>query len=341
MSFFINFICRINPCNPNFLLDRAQETILAGDIGGTNTRFTIYQVNRDDPEVKKGLSPGALAPGSKLFEMKYLNHEYPSFVDVLQKFLLEAKVKKPPVTACFAVAGPVSDNKVTFTNRASWSIDGALIETELGIQKVRLINDFLAVGYGLLTLDEEVECICLQVSQIPHCLGVLLYSALTLSCISQRGKRNLSSPIACIGAGTGLGECFLAPDNDGTYLCFPSEGGHADFAPRGPVEEGLLQYLKEKFKQAYRVSVERVVSGTGLVNIYEYLAATRPAEVDAEIQKKVDEDGELAGATIATNTQNAICRDAMQLFASVCSLCSRPVPSIHMNLKCCYIFLRW
>ena len=180
MSFYINFICRINPCNPNFLLDRAQETILAGDIGGTNTRFTLYQVNRDDPEVKKGLSPGALAPGSKLFEMKYLNHEYPSFVDVLQKFLLEAKVKKPPVTACFAVAGPVSDNKVIFTNRASWSIDGALIETELGIQKVRLINDFLAVGYGLLTLDEEVECICLQVSQIPYCLGVLLYSALTL-----------------------------------------------------------------------------------------------------------------------------------------------------------------
>jgi glucokinase len=72
------------------------------------------------------------------------------------------------MTACFAVAGPVKDNVVRFTNRASWSIDGDLIAEELGIEKVLLINDFLAVGYGLLTLDEVTECILLQVHNKPY-----------------------------------------------------------------------------------------------------------------------------------------------------------------------------
>ena len=66
--------------------------------------------------------------------------------------------------ACFAVAGPVTNNKVKFTNRDSWSIEGDIIQEKVGIRKVRLINDFLAVGYGLLTIDEETECKCLQVS---------------------------------------------------------------------------------------------------------------------------------------------------------------------------------
>ena len=68
--------------------------------------------------------------------------------------------------ACFAVAGPVTNNKVKFTNRDSWSIEGDIIQEKVGIRKVRLINDFLAVGYGLLTIDEETECKCLQVSDL-------------------------------------------------------------------------------------------------------------------------------------------------------------------------------
>ena len=109
----------------------------------------------------------------------------------------------------------------------------------------------------------------------------------------------------------------MTPDSNNSYLCFPSEGGHADFAPRGEVEEGLLRYLKEKFKQANRVSVERVVSGSGLVNIYEYLAKTRPDEVDAAIQRKIDAEGDLAGAVIATNLQNSLCNESMRIFVSV------------------------
>jgi glucokinase len=174
---------------------------VSADIGGTNTRFILASASTNQV----------------IFSQKYRNEDFPTFLEVLKRFLWEdAKLKVPPITACFAVAGPVKENKVVFTNRSSWSIDGDEIGKQLNIQKVRLINDFLAVGYGLLTLDEKTECICLQ-----------------------EGERKSSSPIACIGAGTGLGECFLTPV-DGTYHCFPSEGGHAEFAPRNDVSDYLF-----------------------------------------------------------------------------------------------------
>ncbi len=87
-----------------------------------------------------------------------------------------------------------------------------MISEELEIPVVRLVNDFLAVGYGILTLDEDKECVTLQ-----------------------QGKKDHNAPIACIGAGTGLGECFLTPSHDGHYQCFACEGGHAEFAPRNEV----------------------------------------------------------------------------------------------------------
>jgi glucokinase len=144
---------------------------------------------------------------------------------------------------------------------------------------VLIVNDFLAVGYGLLTLNEATECVCLH-----------------------DAPKIKSAPIACVGAGTGLGECFLTPDaSTGAYRCFPSEGGHAEFAPRNEVsifavrivifiknhlvavaqlEIELLTFLKHKFEQKHRVSVERVVSGIGLANVYEFLASKYPAKVD-------------------------------------------------------------
>jgi glucokinase len=92
-----------------------------------------------------------------------MNQDFNSFIAVLQCFLEESLVGRPPITACLAVAGPVAHNKVQFTNRASWSVDGAVISRLLGIEVVRLVNDFVANGYGLLCLDESSECVVLQV----------------------------------------------------------------------------------------------------------------------------------------------------------------------------------
>ena len=183
-------------------------------------------------------------PGKLVYQQQYKNQDFQHFVDIVKLFLKESGITVAPTTACFAVAGPVTDNVVRFTNRAAWSIAGAVMVQQLGIKSVRLINDFVANGYGLLTLNEETECATLN-----------------------NAEKKKNGPIVCIGAGTGLGECFLTPNEHGEYQCFPSEGGHAEFAPRNDLEVGLLNFLKHKFEQKHRVSVERVVSGTGLVNV--------------------------------------------------------------------------
>jgi glucokinase len=242
------------------------ETIVSADIGGTNSRLELHEVNRTVVEAtagtsKKGWIKGTRAPGTLVLKKTYQNHEFKSFEAVLHAFLREANAKAP-VTACFAVAGPVRNNAAQLTNR-NWNINGDSIAQEFSIRRVLLVNDFVALGYGLLTLDEAKECVCLQ-----------------------DAPKQPDAPIACIGAGTGLGQCFLTPvpgeddlfadaaqggEGGATvgYTCFPSEGGHAEFAPRNDLEFDLLNFLMRKFEQKHRVSVERVVSGTGLVNVYE------------------------------------------------------------------------
>ena len=134
---------------------------------------------------------------------------------------------------------------------------------------------------------------------------------------SQCGEKNATGPIACIGAGTGLGECYLTPDHSSDeYFCFSSEGGHVDFSPRNAVEVGLVDYLKQKFSQKNRISVERVVSGTGLVNIYEYLSMIRPDDVDPKIQIQIEAAGDMKGAVIASNPTNKLCKETMRIFAA-------------------------
>ena len=95
------------------------------------------------------------------------------------------------------------------------------------------------------------------------------------------------APMACVGAGTGLGECFLTADAAGNYTCFPSEGGHVEFSPRDELSLDLFEFLKAKFSLKKRVSVERVVSGPGLGHMYEFMRQHWAYEerVDATMDK--------------------------------------------------------
>jgi len=156
-------------------------------------------------------------PGKLIFDKKYSNDDYASLLEVIQLFLKESKTTAKPTTACLAVAGPVANNQAKLTNRSSWVIDGQALGKELGLERTRVINDFVAMGYGLLTLNEEKECVVLQ-----------------------RAPKQRDAPIACIGAGTGLGECFITPNGMGGYECYGSEGGHAEFAPRNDVSSELI-----------------------------------------------------------------------------------------------------
>jgi len=222
--------------------------ILAGDIGGTKTLLCLAEKNSDGFTV--------------LCEQRFAGADYANFSDVLHNFLITAKAhlgELPSLlAACFGIAGPVRDRKSQLTN-LGWAFDSDRLAEEFNIANVILINDFVAVGYGVLGLK-------------PHDLYTL-----------QEGQVLERAPIGVIGAGTGLGEAFLGWNGD-RYEVYPTEGGHADFAPRNQLEIELLQYLQ---KNHDRVSVERVASGTGIVAIYQFLRDRQFATESAEIAEKV------------------------------------------------------
>lgn len=265
--------------------------MLIGDIGGTNSRLNLWEIGRNDTYIQ-----GGPLPGKKIYHQEYLNSEYTSFKNVVQDFFASCPEEAQdviPVSACFAVAGPVDGNAVAFTNRAGWVIDGNDLQEELQIQHIRLINDFVANGYGLLTLNPE-ETYTIQDAPV-----------------------RVGAPIACIGAGTGLGETFLTC-KDGQYDAWPSEGGHAEFAPRDELQIRLLHFLMHKFKERHRVSVERIVSGIGLVNVYEFLRQEFPDKASAAVDKELAEAGDMGGRVVAVHAStDELCKQAMNIMVDV------------------------
>ena len=150
--------------------------------------------------------------------------------------------------ACFDVAGPVIDGRAHLTN-LPWTVDAAALRAELALDEVFLLNDLQATAYAAPRLRAEEL----------HTINI--------------GKRDATGPIAVIAPGTGLGEAFLVWSN-GCYLACSSEGGHASFAPTDRRQAALWHYLSCKFGH---VSVERVCSGLGIANIYDFLRDADPA----------------------------------------------------------------
>lgn len=265
------------------------STVMAGDIGGTSSRFMLYEVSPHD-KVHQGYRP----PGKLVFSRIYPNEYVATFCDQVSSFLKDAGIVDPPAAACIAVAGPVTHNKVDMTNR-NWIVDGSEVEEKFNIPVVRLVNDFVAAGYGLLTLDVESECITLQA-----------------------GERSQGDPIACIGSGTGLGETFLTCPVDGcVYDAWPTEGGHAEMSPRDDLEYNFVKYMK-RTQNITRVSVERVASGTGLTNVYDFLSETFPERVDKAVDDAIKSAGDLKGKIISQNSAvpDSICKQVMEMWAT-------------------------
>lgn len=269
--------------------------LLAGDIGGTKTILRL---------VKSDAVEGQMLPAlTTLHEATYPSREFPDLVPMVRRFMDAAKEElgsaPSPERACFGIAGPVVDNVSKLTN-LSWSLEADRLAQELAIAQVCLINDFAAIGYGVLGLTENDV----------HTL--------------QPGTKDPSAPIAVIGAGTGLGEGFLIPSAKG-YRVFPSEGGHVDFAPRSELEFQLARYLQEKFN-IERVSVERVVSGMGIVGIYQFLRDRHISDESSEVyeiykkwQHEIGQDEKTIdlAAVISQYAQKQadyLCQETMKLF---------------------------
>lgn len=235
--------------------------LLAGDIGGTKTILRLVDATT------------TLSQGTKtkehleaVYEERYLSGDFPDLVPLVQLFLDSATKQlgytPQPEKACFAIAGPVVNQTAKLTN-LPWRLDAKHLGVELAIPHVTLINDFEAVGYGVTGLPDS--------------------DLLTL----QAGQPQPGAPIGVLGAGTGLGECFVVPMGHGIKV-YPCEGGHTDFPPRSELEFQLMKYLLAKH-QIDRVSVERVVSGPGIVSIYQFLRDRNFAHESPEIAEIVKE----------------------------------------------------
>lgn len=264
--------------------------ILAGDIGGTKTILRLVE----------GLTGESL---HTIYDKRYPSRDFADLVPMVQQFLATAAKELGntlvPQKACFAIAGPVVNNTAKLTN-LTWFLDAKRLEQELGIAPISLINDFAAVGYGVLGLDASDLC--------------------TL----QTGIPQPAAPIAVIGAGTGLGQGFLIQQLD-TYQVFGSEGGHVDFAPRSELEFQLLKYLLDKH-DIQRVSAERVVSGQGIVAIYQFLRDHSKASESVDVGQVVKTWEQQAGhsektvdpaaaiATAALEKRDRLCEQTMQMF---------------------------
>jgi glucokinase len=200
---------------------------------------------------------------------------------ILVQQFLGAEFK--PEKACFAVAGFVSENKCKITNLPWDELDGEKLQNELNISKITLINDFVAIGYNIVLGENE--------------------SLVTL----QEGECIKNTPIAIIGAGTGLGKAFAIPDGN-SYQVFPSEGGHANFAPYDSLTTKLLEYLQVDGT----VDIEKVVSGPGIVSIFKFLCEQFPNEDAGNFLAQED-----IGQAIATGAEqgNVLCQKTMDIFA--------------------------
>lgn len=240
---------------------------LVADIGGTNARFGVFDSATD----------------SLVHSQRFSVEEYAVFTDALEHFLETLHETKQwcaqPDSVCLAVAGPVESDLLQFTN-SSWSLRRSEIAARFSGAATHIINDFAAVGHGVLALAARDF----------HQIG--------------GGDGVSGRPIAVLGPGTGLGVCSLVAVND-RYEVVVGEGGHADFAPVDPQEIAVYEILKARFG---RVSYERLLSGAGLLHIYRALAQLANMPVLHDRPEQVHKSAAQGVETLAVNAMQMFCR---------------------------------
>ena len=241
------------------------------DIGGTNARFAVVDL-----------------VNGQLQETTYFSvAEHHVFADVIDLFLAQTASSgqwaERPQDVCLAVASPVGGadeiQRLQFTNSA-WQVDTADLSHQLGNIPFFVVNDYAAIGYALAAL-EPTDC---------HQLGGHLPLA--------------DRPCAVLGPGTGLGVCTVIPTKPSPTV-LAGEGGHADFAPVDTKEISVLRYLMERFD---RVSYERLLSGAGMLAIYQALAQLAARSPEHECPEDIYDAAIDGTDTLAVETVQLFCR---------------------------------
>ncbi|HYD43849.1 MAG TPA: glucokinase [Phenylobacterium sp.] len=231
---------------------------LVGDVGGTNARFALVDQDR---KVR--------------YPKTYPAKDFATLDDAVCAYMKDTAGRKRPTRAAIAVAGPVVDGEIEFTN-LDWQVSEADLVANCDFEAVKLLNDFAAQALAAPRLDAESL----------HRVGP-----------AERGAPD--GAIAVLGPGTGFGVAALARSG-GRDTPLPSEGGHGGFAPFDDVEDQILDRLRQV--HGGRVSTERVLSGPGLLNLYralgeiEGLAAT--AEAPSGVVDAAEGGDRLAGLAV-------------------------------------------
>ncbi len=239
---------------------------LVADIGGTNARFGLTTTS-----------------GDLKFFKTYSVAQYLQFIDALNAFKKDVQHtnawNSTPTAACFAVACPVDVENIRFTN-SPWQFTREQISQALDKPRLVLINDFAAVGYAITDLNEKGWKQLSGTEPAPN------------------------SPIAFLGAGTGLGVGALVPTPNGVHV-IEGEGGHVDFAPNDPQEAAVLKVLSQQFGH---VSAERLLSGSGIENIYKALAKLQNIEAKHTNAADISHAALNSTDTLAIDTLALFCR---------------------------------
>jgi glucokinase len=215
------------------------------------------------------------------------SREFDSLEAIVERFLA-AGPRGDITAACVGIAGPVVDGR-SVTPNLPWVVDEGRLAVTIPAPRVRLLNDLEATAHGVWALGED-ELVSLQ-------SGAL-----------RRGN------LAVIAAGTGLGEAIVVIDG-GRRTVIATEGGHADFGPRGELEEDLLRHLRKEFG---RVSCERVLSGPGLMNVYRFLRDTGVARESPHTAELIAAgDPAAVVSELGMDGADRLCAMALGVFVSV------------------------
>jgi len=216
---------------------------------------------------------------------QFASNSYSSLEEIIELFLADEPVEIS--SACFGVAGPVINNCCQTTNLV-WIVDAAFIEKRFDIKSVTLLNDLEATAYGMLYLEDD-EFVYLN-----------------------RATNKVDANRAVIAAGTGLGEGMLVYDGL-SYFPVGSEGGHCDLAPLNDEHDGLLKWLRKRYKT--HVSYERVVCGSGIFTLYEYLVAIDYAPEPEMMKNRLSSiDASAIISQCALEHNDRLCTKTLELF---------------------------
>ncbi|MCO5185645.1 MAG: glucokinase [Anaerolineae bacterium] len=257
--------------------------ILAGDIGGTKTILALVSAE--------------IGPRAPVVETRFPSANYQSLTDIVMEFVAAnaMQLTQNPITAAaFGIAGPIIGTSAEVTN-LGWYVEQAELAAAIGIppEHVRLLNDLEATA-----------------TAVPRLLPVDLHTL------------NASRPIpyasiAIIAPGTGLGEAYLTWDGQ-QYRAHPSEGGHADFAPGDRLQLALVNYLSHQYDH---VSTERVCSGLGIPNIYNFLRdekyAVEPDWLHEALAEAPDPVPIIMSNAADPEDATDICRRTLETFVSI------------------------